>query len=157
MTTATNHQNPFTTDEEFAQGQPILRRLFDVEYSCPLCGENHNAETYVAHTTTSLDGLHAHARACFRHAPIALPLLAQHMQFVHVDRGDYRQLRQEADACNPKGPLKVLSVTMTAESEFSCDECARRFSTMGGLWSHMGIDPISNARTGEPDCRKHSR
>lgn len=40
MTTATDRQGPFITDEEFAPRQPVLRRLFDVEYSCPMCGRS---------------------------------------------------------------------------------------------------------------------
>lgn len=107
--------------------------------------QKHNAETCVAH-----------AGACFRQADIALPLLTRHMAFVHKDRGGYRQLQTEADAGNPKGPLRILSVTMAAKSELSCDECAQRFPTLGDLWVQMSINPVANARTAEPDCRKHT-
>ena len=147
---------PFITDEEFAEGQPIMRRLFDVTYSCPLCGNDHNAETYVAHTTDSLDELHAQAKRAMRQGEVALPLLAAHMRLVHTDAGDYQALREEADESGGRGHLKVLGVTMTAESEISCDDCAARFESLGDLWNHMGIDPHTSTRVQEAECHAHS-
>ena len=154
----TTQMSPFTTDEEFADGQPMMRRLFDVAYSCPLCGNNHHAETYVAFTTDQLDELHAHAVRCMKHPDIVLPLLANHMEMVHTDNGDYRQLREEADANGGegRGRLKVLMVTMTAESEITCDECASRFDSLGNLWNHMGIDQLSNVRVRDAECLAYS-
>ena len=58
--------DPFTTDQDFAQGQPLMRRLFEVDYSCPLCGRNHIAETYVASITNNLDELNAEALRSMR-------------------------------------------------------------------------------------------
>ena len=44
-----------------------------------------------------------------RQADVALPLLGQHMFLLHNDRGDYQQLREEADAYgNLKGPLRLI-------------------------------------------------
>ena len=151
----TTNESPFMTDQELSEGQDGIRRLFDIAYTCPLCGQEHHAETYVFHTTDSLDELHAHARAAMRQDEIGLPLLARHMIFVHTDRGDYTKLRQEADLHGPKGPLRLLSTTMTAESEFSCDECARRFPTAGEMWTHMGIDPDTAQRNEQPQCRSN--
>ena len=144
--------SPYITDGELFGETVPLRRLFIVNYSCPLCGDEHDAETYVAHTTRSVDELHAHARACLRQADVALPLLGQHMFLLHNDRGDYHQLREEADAGNPKGPLRLISVSITGESELSCDDCARRFDTIGALNEHIGLNPYTLARTGPPEC-----
>ena len=144
--------NPFITDGEFFGDAPTMRRLFVVAYSCPLCGEEHDAEIYVAHTTSSLDELHAHARACMRQEEVAVPLLAQHMFLLHNDRGDYRRLSWEAETHGPKGNLRVNSVTLTADSEITCDDCARRFDTIGALNEHIGLNPWTLARTGPPEC-----
>ena len=144
------------TGEKLAQGKLTLRRLFDILYQCPLCGQQHNAETYVAHTTVILDDLHAHAQKILRHPSVALPLLGDHISFVHIDQGDYRRLRQEAEAGNPKGNLRIISVTMTAESELSCTECAARFPTIPDLWSHMGIAPATASRVRDAECFAYS-
>ena len=152
MTTEATTDSPFTTDTEFFGEAQLLRRLFVVDYTCPLCGEAHEAETYVAHTASSLDQLHAHARACLRQSDVVLPLLGQHIFLTHNDRGDYQALRDEADSAGPKDHLRVNSVTMTAESELSCDACAKRFSTGGEMNQHMGLDPWTLARTGPADC-----
>ena len=153
MTTTIDIQSQYITDEEFSGGQPMLRRLFDVHYSCPLCGRDHNAETYIAHTTDSLDDLHAHAKACMRQRDVVLPLLGQHMVYLHRERDDYQRLREEADAGDVKGPLRIHSVTMTAESEISCEQCAHRFDTIGAFQEHMGVNPATGARYREIACR----
>ena len=152
MTTTDQTYSPFITDGEFFGAAPPMRRLFIVNYDCPLCGTEHEAETYVAHTTGSLDDLHAHARACLRQGDVVLPLLGQHMFLFHNDRGDYARLRDEAENTGPKGNLRVISVTMTGESEISCEDCARRFDTTGDLNQHIGLNPWTLARTGPPQC-----
>ena len=152
MTTTDQTYSPYITDGEFFGETVPLRRLFIVNYSCPLCGDEHDAETYVAHTTSSVDELHAHARACLRQDDDALPLLGQHMFLLRNDRGDYARLRDEADAHGAKGPLRLISVSITGESELSCDDCARRFDTIGALNEHIGLNPYTLARTGPPEC-----
>lgn len=148
----TGKLNPFITHSEFFGQMPTLRRLFVVRYCCPLCGQEHEAETSVAHTTDSLDELHAHARACLHQSEVALPLLGQHIFLLHNDRGDYRNLREDADSNGPKGPLKLISITMTAEDELTCEDCAHRSQSIGDLNEHIGINPWTMARMGPPQC-----
>ena len=101
---ANGTHTPFLTDGEYFGPGPVLRRLFIAEYDCPLCGEEHEAETHVARNTDSLDELHAHGRALLRHKETVMPLLAQHMYMLHNERGNYQELRLEAELIGPKGP-----------------------------------------------------
>ena len=144
--------DPFTTDQEFAQGQPIMRRLFEVDYSCPLCGRNHIAETYVASITNNLDELNAEALRSMRTPETAIPLLQNHMRFVHTEHGNFESLLERFRNSTEEADLVVNSVTMTNEDTLSCDECAHHFDTLGDLWVHMGINPATGTRFAPAVC-----
>ena len=56
----------FTTGHDPREDQPFIRRLFEVNYTCSLCGQNHMAETYVPSNTNNLDELNAAALRVMR-------------------------------------------------------------------------------------------
>ena len=168
MTTEATTDSPFTTDTEFFGEAQILRRLFVVDYTCPLCGEAHEPSPTRAHRQLPRPAARPRP-ACMRQSDVVLPLLGQHIFLTHNDRGDYQALRDEADSAGPKDHLRVNSVTMTAESELSCDACAKRFSTGGEMNQHMGPGPLdtwpgpapptartaTETRSRSPQFRKH--
>ena len=148
--------NPFRTDAEFGENENVMRRLFEVTYTCPLCDRQHHAEVYVSHPTSNLDDLHAHAVRSLRSNNFGPPLLIAHTRMIHLDQGNYQALRERADAGLTQGLLRIESIVMTAEEHISCDDCAQRFQTIGDLWNHMGIDPRSNLRVRSAECHAHS-
>ena len=150
MTTRT--ADPFTTDQDFAQGQPLMRRLFEVDYTCPLCGQNHMAETYVQSATSNLDDLNAEAIRCMSDARTAVPLLQNHMRFVHTEQGNFTELLEHLKGSTQEADLIINTVTMTHEENLSCDQCAHQFDSTLELAVHMGVNPTNGTRFAPAAC-----
>ena len=131
-----------------------MRSLFEINYTCPLCGRNHLAEAYVESHTSNLDALNseAHPAACPTHAP-QYPCSRTTCSFVHTEQGNFTELldtpqrnsTQEAD-------LIINTVTMTHEENLSCDQCAHQFDSTLELAVHMGVNPTNGTRFAPAAC-----
>ena len=121
--------NPVTTGHDLREDQPLMRRLFEVNYTCPLCGRNHMAETYVQSATSNLDDLNAEAVRCMSDARTAVPLLQNHMRFVHTEQGNFTELLEHLKGSTQEADLIINTVTMTHEENLSCDQCAHQFDS----------------------------
>ena len=144
--------NPFTNDQEFGQGRTVLRRLFEISYLCGLCEDNHIAETYCASVADNLDQLHAETVRTLRNPEYAGQLLAAHCADLHQERGEYRPLVDRVLSGESQGLTRITGLTMTGEDFISCDGCAKRFDSLGDLWTHVGIDTRNGQRVRKPEC-----
>ena len=104
----------FTTGHDPREDQPFIRRLFEVNYTCSLCGQNHMAETYVPSNTNNLDELNAAALRVMRDPRTAIPLLQAHMRFVHSELGNFEQLLERLRNSTDGADLVVNTVTMSS-------------------------------------------
>ena len=144
--------NPVTTGHDLRVDQPLMRRLFEVDYTCPLCGQNHMAETYVQSATSNLDDLNAEAIRCMSDARTAVPLLQNHMRFVHTEQGNFTELLEHLKGSTQEADLIINTVTMTHEENLSCDQCAHQFDSTVELAVHMGVNPTNGTRFAPAAC-----
>ena len=144
--------NPVTTGHDLREDQPLMRRLFEVDYTCPLCGQNHMAETYVQSETSNLDDLNAEAIRCMSDARTAVPLLQNHMRFVHTEQGNFTELLEHLKGSTQEADLVINTVTMTHEENLSCDQCAHQFDSTLELAVHMGVNPTNGTRFAPAAC-----
>ena len=144
--------NPVTTGHDQREDQPFMRRLLEVNYTCPLCGHHHLAEAYVQSHTSNLDDLSAQAHRCMSDARTAVPLLQNHMQFVHTEQGNFAELLAHIQSSNEDADLVVNTITMTHEENLSCDQCVHQFDSSVELAVHMGINPTNGTRFAPAAC-----
>ena len=142
----------FNPGHDQREDQPFIRRLFEVNYTCSLCGQNHMAETYVPSNTNNLDELNAAALRAMRNPQTAIPLLQAHMRFVHSELGNFEELLEQLRNSPDGADLVVNTVTMTHEANLSCDQCAHSFDTPAELAIHMGVNPNTSTRFAPAAC-----
>ena len=142
----------FNPGHDQREDQPFMRRLFEVNYTCSLCGQNHMAETYVPSNTNNLDELSAEAHRYMSDARTAVPLLQNHMQFVHTEQGNFAELLGRIQSSNEDADLVVNTITMAHEENLSWDQCAHQFDSSVELAVHMGINPTNGTRFAPAAC-----
>ena len=142
----------FNPGHDQREDQPFIRRLFEVNYTCSLCGQIHMAETYVPSNTNNLDELNAAALRAMRNHQTAVPLLQAHMRFIHSELGNFEQLLEQLRNSTDGADLVINTVTMTHEANLSCDQCAHSFDTPAELAIHMGVNPNTSTRFAPAAC-----
>ena len=131
---------------------PTTTRLFEVTYMCALCGFPHLAEAYIAVQTDNLDDLYAKANETFRSQQFMVPTLLSYAKAFHTAGGDLEPLMGLIRNGQRQAITGIVEIFMTSESEFQCDECARKFDTLTLLRNHMGIDSETGSPVRGYDC-----
>lgn len=146
--------NPYRNSHDNMPGENTIRRLFEITYICPLCQGVHETHQYVTLPANNLDDFRAHAVRRIREPELATHIVTTDSELKHLDRGDLRELVQ-ATAGKPV-ISGILKVEMTSESEYTCDECGRKFDTIARHRAHMGVDAVTGKPTkkgrGIPAC-----
>ena len=148
----TQDVNTLNPGHEQREDQPFMRRLFEINYTCPLCGRNHLAEAYVESHTSNLDALNSEAHRLMSDARTAVPLLQNHMQFVHTEQGNFNELITQFRNSTDVADLVINTINMTNEETPSCDQCAHKFESSTELAVHMGINPTNGTRFAPAAC-----
>ncbi len=146
--------DPYRNSHDSMPGEHTIRRLFEITYICPLCQGVHETHQYVTLPVDNLDDFRAHAVRRIREAELATHIVTTDSELKHLDRGDLRELTR---ATAGKPVLSgILTVEMTNESEYTCDDCGRKFETIAQHRAHMGVDAVTGKptkkRRGIPAC-----
>ena len=144
--------NTFNPGHDQREDQPLMRSLFEINYTCPLCGRNHLAEAYVESHTSNLDALNSEAHRLMSDERTAVPLLQNHMQFVHTEQGNFTELITKLRNSTGEADLVINTINMTNEENLSCDQCAHQFESSVELAVHMGINPTNGTRFAPAAC-----
>ena len=140
----TGELNPYRDSHDNMPGEHTIRRLFEITYICPLCQRVHETHQYITMPAEDLDEFHAAVNRRLREKEAALHIINRDSEIHHLDKGDFHSLAQ---AVAGKMVLSgILKIEMTPESDYTCDDCGRKFKTMAEHRTHMGVD----AMTGKP-------
>lgn len=136
--------NPYRNSHDNMPDENTIRRLFEITYICPLCQGVHETHQYVTMPADDLDEFHATVNRRLREKEATQHIVTKDSEIHHLDRGDFHSLAQAAAG---KMVLSgILKIEMTPESDYTCDECGRKFETIAQHRAHMGVD----AMTGKP-------
>ena len=115
---------------------PMVRRLCILNFQCPLCMEEHEAEIYISLPAEDLDEYVAKLRPQANNWKFIEPLLTRKVIQFHEELGDLDVLARRAGA---EGIRKTRAPTLelTGESNYTCDECSRTFDSIRELREHM--------------------
>ena len=114
-----------------------IRRLCVLEFQCPLCGNEHRHEAYISLDADNLDDYVAALRELSGNASGMAGVMSNAATDIHQGRGDLEERVEwiERYGVRPMGRPPTLS--MTPESEYTCDRCGRIFENVRGLRKHM--------------------
>ena len=128
-----------------------LMRLFEITYKCPICRHHHIMEMYIAAETTDLDELTHKAKNLTNDPDEMIPRFIRAATRIHTKAGNIGYFGQTSQDPNWLQTYTV-SIEMTDEAGFTCDECGHTLPTIDALRVHSGFDPETRQRTGDYVC-----
>ena len=121
---------------EDAFNGPMVRRLCILNFQCPLCMEDHEAQMYISLPAADLDEYVANLRPKATDWKFIEPLLTREVIQFHEELGDLDVLARRAGA-QGIGKTRAPTLELTDESDYTCDDCSRTFDSIQKLRQHM--------------------
>ena len=125
------------------------RRLFQIEYTCPLCGTEHTTQQYVTLIAENLPDFQENATTALR-GEEGRNSAAHDADLHHQHTGDLIELQDETRRKGGNTRPVIRRVMMTEESHYTCNECGSVFPNITDYSVHMDVDPLTHA--GTPAC-----
>ena len=116
--------------------QNPMRRLCKFAYQCRICGKEHEAEFYVSLEAGNLDEYWAQLNEQIMEPTSVRNLVDRAAMKLHEERGDLRRLALRAKGNGLYEVSEAVSVTLTGESLYTCDDCGSTFDTIQLLREH---------------------
>ena len=141
----TDHYSPEDDPIEILGKDNAVRRLFEVEFTCPICPGSHGAELYISAKASNLDALYATARQVIDTDDTKVGSLMPFVKDYHEEAGDYKDrvlstLQAREEGRDGRLSMQITRIVLTAESDYTCDECGHTFKSIA-LWrDHYGQD-----------------
>ena len=150
--------DPFHSATERLGTETSMRRLFLVQFSCPLCGQEHSCELYLTLEARNEHGLMEKTLETLGRDDVKMNSLAPFMKEYHQQLGDYLERASGYASQGIRYPFQVTRVVMTDEESYTCEYCNRKFETIGAWRRHDGRDPRSGEKAdgwaGTAQCQK---
>ena len=150
--------NPFHSATERLGSEAGMRRLFLIDFSCPLCGQEHSCEIYLTLVARDEDEMMERALGTLGRDEIKVNSLAPFMKEYHQRAGDYLERAKAYAREGIRYPFQMTRVVMTDEESYTCEYCDRKFETIGAWRRHDGRNANSGeklpAEEGIPLCQK---
>ena len=152
------HSDPFQSPTERLGAEAGMRRLFLVDFICPLCGQEHSCELYLTLVAQNEDEMMERALKTLARDDIKVNSLAPFMKEYHQRAGDYLERATGYARRGIRYPFEVTQVAMTDEESYTCEYCERKFETIGAWRRHDGRNPGSGEKLsreeGIAQCQK---
>ena len=152
------YSDPFHSPTEMLGSEASMRRLFQVHFSCPLCGQEHSCEIYLALVARNEAEMMERALETLGRDDIRVNSLAPFAREYHQRAGDYLERATGYARQGIRPPFQVTRVVMTDEESYTCEYCDRKFETIGAWRRHDGRDPGSGAKlagvAGTAQCQR---
>ena len=154
------YSDPFRSPTELMGTESSMRRLFLVQFSCPLCGQEHSCEIYLTLVASNEDEMMEKALETLNRDDVKVNTLAPFMKEYHQQEEDYLQRATAYAKQEVRYPFQVTAVAMTDEESYTCEHCQMTFETIGGWRRHDGRNANSGERLpgkeGRPMCQTGS-
>ena len=152
------HSDPFQSPTERLGSEAGMRRLFLIDFSCPLCGLEHSCEMYLTLEARNEDELMERALETLERDDVKVNSLAPFMKEYHQRAGDYLERATGYARRGIRYPFQVTRVIMTDEESYTCEYCDRKFETIGAWRRQDGRDPVTGEKargeTGLAFCQR---
>ena len=125
------------------------RRLFLIEYTCPLCAGEHTTHQYATLIAENLREFQENATTALR-GDEGRNSAHHDAELYHQQLGNLSALRAQASTQGRNAQPVIRRVMMTQESNYTCNECGSVFPNIASYSVHMGVDPLTHA--GSPAC-----
>ena len=135
------YSDPFHSPTERLGSEASMRRLFLVNFSCPLCGQEHSCEIYLTMVARNEDEMMEKTLEILGRDDIKVKTLTPFIKEYHQREGDYLQRATAYAKEEVRYPFKVTAVAMTDEESYTCEYCNRKFETIGAWRRHDGRNP----------------
>ena len=152
------YSDPFQSPTELMGSDTSMRRMFVVQYSCPLCGQEHSCEIYLTLIASNENEMMQKALQTLNRDDVKLNTLAPFMKEYHQQEEDYLQRATAYAKQEIRYPFQVTAVAMTDEDSYTCEHCQMTFETIGAWRRHDGRNANRGERLsgedGIPLCQK---
>lgn len=139
-------------------GPNHIRRLFLVDFSCPLCGNEHGCQVYLTLATSDEEHAMQLAVNTLNNDDVKLKTLTPFLKEFHLKQGDYLRLARNYVSHQARFPFTVNRIAMTSEDSYTCDLCNMKFETIGAYRTHSGRNPRDGSTlpglAGVPVCAR---
>ena len=150
--------DPFQSATERMGSEDSMRRLFLVQFSCPLCGQEHSCEIYLTLVAQNEGEMMERALETLNRDDVMVSSLAPFAKEYHQREGDYLERAMAYARHGVRFPFKLLSVAMTDEESYTCEYCQMKFETIGAWRRHDGRNPGNGEKlagvAGIAQCQK---
>lgn len=113
-----------------------MRRLCKFNCQCRICGKEHQAEFYVSLEAGNLDEYWAQLNEKLMEPTSIRNLVDRAAMKLHEEQGGLRRLALRARGNGLYEVSEAISVTLTGESHYTCDDCGSTFETIQLLREH---------------------
>ena len=138
--------DPFRSPTELMGSEASLRRLFLVNFSCPLCGQEHSGEIYLTLVAKTEGDMMEKAVQTLNRDDVKVNSLAPFAKEYHQLEGDYLERATAYARPGVRYPFKLISVAMTDEENYTREFCQTKFETIGAWRRHDGREPQSGEK-----------
>ena len=140
--------DPFKTPSQIIPGK-TLTRLVKMEYICHICGEKHQAEYYLTVPEDAMSQVVEEISRGYQEGALKGFLKSEGFQNsvnmmarrTHSQMGDDEELGLAGDRKAEKSELVITRISLTDETQYTCDHCRRTFESIGFLRVHQGQNP----------------
>ena len=143
--------DPFRSPTELMGSNTSMRRLFLVQYSCPLCGQEHSCEIYLTLIASSEDEMMQKAVQALGRDDVKVNSLTPFIKEYHQQEEDYLQRSMAYAKHEVRHPFEITAVAMTDEKSYTCEHCQMTFETIGAWRRHDGWNANSGERLSGED------
>ena len=138
--------DPFRSPTELMGNEASMRRLFLVQFSCPLCGQEHSCEIYLTLEAQNENEMMEKALQTLNRDDVKVNSLAPFAKEYHQREGDYLERAVAYARQGVRHPFKITAVAMTDEESYTCEHCQMQFETIGAWRRHDGRNPSSGEK-----------
>ena len=150
----------FRSPTELLGTEVSMRRLFVVQFNCPLCGQEHSCELYLTLEARNEDEMMEKAVRTLNRDDVKVQSLAPFAKEYHQKQKDYLERAVAYAHHGTRYSFTVNSIAMTDEETYTCELCQMKFETIGAWRRHDGRDPVTGekprGKTGIACCQRNS-
>lgn len=134
----TQGRTPGELFEESFGDTPWMKQLCRFNYTCELCGEKEQVETYISSVANSVQEYRQGIEELTSKPGFLPGITAKGSAMHHKNRGDLEDLMLKLSENGPREVSPRVMITILPESNYTCDFCADdTFATAPLLREHM--------------------